>query len=295
MAVLLRGPTIAHLAAALDGSDDLAHAVVPLRPHGSWPPLFCISSTADDPHCFRHLPDHLPGEQPCFALGIPMRAGGQLQTIETLASLVCESIRSVKPSGPYLLAGVCLGGLVAFEAAQQLVAASEQVRLVALFDTGAPGYPKVLRSRARYWPQLRAAARNGGIRRQELVEHLQTIARLIGIRARARKDRELTQLGAAPVVAEDADWSVRLARMYVPRPISVPVIQFLAHDPHITTRVLDDPRLGWRDLCRTGFQAHQLTASHGLLLVDSQVSEVGAILSDFADPGSFSRRNGRSH
>jgi amino acid adenylation domain-containing protein len=64
MAALLRGPTIAHLAAALDGSDDLAHAVVPLRPHGSWPPLFCISSTADDPHCFRHLPDHLPASSP---------------------------------------------------------------------------------------------------------------------------------------------------------------------------------------------------------------------------------------
>jgi amino acid adenylation domain-containing protein len=296
MAVLLRGPTIAHLAAALNGDHGPANAIVALRPRGSWPPLFCISSTADDPQCFRNLPDHLPDEQPCFALGIPARAGGQLQTIETLASLVCESIRSVRPRGPYLLAGVCLGGLVAFEAAQQLVATGEEVRLVALFDTGAPGYPKVLRSRARYWRQLREAASNGGIRRQELVEHLRTVARLIGIKTRARKDRELTRMGAAPVVAEDAEWSMRLARMYVPKPIAVPLIQFLAHDPNLTTRVLDDPRLGWQDLCRAGFQAHQLTAQHGRLLLDSQASEVGAILSDFADRGSFShRRNGRSH
>jgi thioesterase domain-containing protein len=225
-----------------------------------------------------------------------MRAGGQLQTIETLASLVCESIRSARPQGPYLLAGVCLGGLVAFEAAQQLVAAGEEVRLVALFDTGAPGYPKVLRSRGRYWRQLREAGRNGGIRPREVIEHLRTIARLIGIRTRARKDQELTPMGAASVVAEDPDWSVRLARMYVPKPIAVPLIQFLAHDPNITTRVLDDPRLDWRDPCHAGFQAHQLTAPHGRLLMDSQVLEVGAILSDFADPASLSRRcNGWSH
>ncbi len=44
-------------------------------------------------------------------------------------------IRSVRPRGPYALAGFSLGGLIAFEMAQQLMQCGEKVELVALVDS----------------------------------------------------------------------------------------------------------------------------------------------------------------
>jgi aspartate racemase len=44
-------------------------------------------------------------------------------------------MRILQPEGPYFLAGVSFGGSVAFEMAQQLVAPSQKVALLALLDT----------------------------------------------------------------------------------------------------------------------------------------------------------------
>jgi len=59
------------------------------------------------------------------------------------------------------------------------------------------------------------------------------------------------------------------------------VIQFLAQDDETSTRVLDDPRLGWQDFCRSVFQVHRVPGSHGTLLAESQAARIGAILADW--------------
>jgi thioesterase domain-containing protein len=50
-----------------------------------------------------------------------------------------EAIRSEQPEGPYFMAGLSFGGVVAFEMAQQLHAQGERVALLALLDSGCPG------------------------------------------------------------------------------------------------------------------------------------------------------------
>ncbi len=45
----------------------------------------------------------------------------------------------LQPRGPYRLAGSSFGGMLAFEAARQLLAAGEQVELLAMLDTPGPG------------------------------------------------------------------------------------------------------------------------------------------------------------
>ncbi|MGB7922770.1 MAG: thioesterase domain-containing protein, partial [Pyrinomonadaceae bacterium] len=54
------------------------------------------------------------------------------------ASYYIEVIRTVQPTGPYLLGGHSSGGLVAFEMAQQLRRQGEGVKLLALLDTQLP-------------------------------------------------------------------------------------------------------------------------------------------------------------
>jgi thioesterase domain-containing protein len=59
-------------------------------------------------------------------------------TVSDAASRYVELIREHQSTGPYRLAGLCFGGLVAYEAGRQLEAAGEKVELVALFDTRLP-------------------------------------------------------------------------------------------------------------------------------------------------------------
>jgi amino acid adenylation domain-containing protein len=70
----------------------------------------------------------------------PARVDGQPETpaIEEMASAHVKHIRAVAPRGPYLLAGFCIGGVVAYEIARQLREQGEEIAFLGLID--AVGY-----------------------------------------------------------------------------------------------------------------------------------------------------------
>ncbi len=70
-------------------------------------------------------------------LAIEPDAAG-LATFEELARELVVRARAVQPRGPYRLCGFSVGGLLAFEMAQQFVAAGERVELLALLDPTTP-------------------------------------------------------------------------------------------------------------------------------------------------------------
>ncbi len=76
---------------------------------------------------------------PCAVYGIQGRGlrEGEVpnSSVEDMAADYIMQIRSVQPHGPYALAGYSMGGLIAFEIAQQLLQCGETVELVALLDT----------------------------------------------------------------------------------------------------------------------------------------------------------------
>jgi thioesterase domain-containing protein len=56
-------------------------------------------------------------------------------TVEEMASYYISEIRRIQPHGPYFLGGYCLGGIIAFEMAQQLLRRGDQVAIVAQIST----------------------------------------------------------------------------------------------------------------------------------------------------------------
>ena len=88
---------------------------------------------------FQDLIRYLGEEQPVYALhyGIsePKDKALSLPKMEDLAAHYIEEMRSLQPQGPYFLMGLSIGGMVAYEMAQQLVAQGQEVALIALFDT----------------------------------------------------------------------------------------------------------------------------------------------------------------
>jgi thioesterase domain-containing protein len=263
---------LAQLARVIDDSGEDHDPAISVNADGTLLPIFAITASVDDGYIFRHIAAHSHPEQPFIVLTVPGAANGTSPTVEELAAIVCRNIRAVRPHGPYLLGGYCFGGLLAFEAAQQLIAAGERVDLLALIDTPTPGYPKISNSGTRYRRELRHVF-SGALGLREVMAHARTVGRLVGKRAAARTQQVMVSTG----ISQGASIEMT-ARLYVPRSIDTDVALIMAGDDVVSTRVLEDPRLGWRDLARN-FEVHRVPGKHGTVLAEANAASVAKVLS----------------
>lgn len=123
-----------HTEAATTGPLSL---LIPLQPNGSKPPLFVVTEGSDDAPVVAGLLPHLGADQPLYVLRPPLpgAAKEQTPTINVLAASYVGQITNVQIEEPYLIVGYSLGGIVAFEVAQQLLAQGKRVALLAMLDT----------------------------------------------------------------------------------------------------------------------------------------------------------------
>ncbi|MFC8124131.1 amino acid adenylation domain-containing protein [Streptomyces sp. NPDC057302] len=118
--------------------------LLPLRPEGSRPPLFCVHTGMGLSWTYAALLPHLPPDQPVYgvqARGIA-RAEQLPRSVEEMAADYADEIRTVQPVGPYHLLGWSVGGTIAQAVAARLEELGEEVSLLALLDaypgSGAP-------------------------------------------------------------------------------------------------------------------------------------------------------------
>jgi amino acid adenylation domain-containing protein len=141
LAIIFKAPTIREQARAIDGGH-LAEgiSVVPLEPRGEREPLFCICGI----NLYQHLARNLDANRPVFGVFLPVEGavlsgdGGEIGVRDMAAEYV-KAIRAQQPQGPYHLVGVSFGGVLAYETAQQLRAAGEEVGILAILDVVLPG------------------------------------------------------------------------------------------------------------------------------------------------------------
>ncbi|GAA3923150.1 hypothetical protein GCM10022229_16250 [Luteimonas lutimaris] len=270
LATLFAAPTARSLAAAYRA----AGATVPGEAHAPsaavdpWAPLVPIRAGTDPdaPALFfahaiggnvlnyRALAASLPEGMAIYglqALGLD-GVTPPLDRIEDMARRYVAEVRKVQPSGPYYLAGGSMGGMIAYEMAQQLTAAGEEVALLGLIDTSSH-YGKRLREQAAHppsaWSRLRARLRG-----LSPGKALAALARMPGNRIAAVRGRRLVaqlrergeplphELRYAHVEATH----LRAYRDYVVQPWAGRLTLFRAaqQDPSLG----DDPCLGWSAL-----------------------------------------------
>ncbi|HEX5760628.1 MAG TPA: non-ribosomal peptide synthase/polyketide synthase [Thermoanaerobaculia bacterium] len=111
--------------------------LVPLQTGGGRRSLFLVHQVGGNVFTFRALARELGRDQPVYGLrSLGLEAAERpLATIPEMAEHYLELVRGVQPRGPYLLGGASMGGMVAFDMAQRLVAAGEEVSLLTLMDT----------------------------------------------------------------------------------------------------------------------------------------------------------------
>jgi thioesterase domain-containing protein len=148
--ILFQKGTIAEFASGL--RQEIApetSVLVAINPLGSRPPLFFVHVGSGNVLCYFDLARHLGDDQPFYGLQDPTLSGAvaTLGSIEEMAGHYVREMRSVQPSGPYLIGGWSFGGLVAFEMARQLSALGHEPVLLAILDSGTPDMEREFESR----------------------------------------------------------------------------------------------------------------------------------------------------
>jgi thioesterase domain-containing protein len=135
LSAILEAPTIERLTRRIAG-DPARDSLVLIRAGRGGPPVFLIHDAYGETLLYRNLALRLDSRHAVYGLhprvlsGVPMAH----TRVADMAAWYIGRIRSIQPHGPYYLAGLCAGGVIAFEMALQLQARSEEIGLVALLD-----------------------------------------------------------------------------------------------------------------------------------------------------------------
>lgn len=137
---LIASPTPRELARSLAArsTGERAAYLTAIQPSGSLAPIYGLHVIGENGSFYRPLADRLGADQPVF--GVAIRPDEHSPTaVGDIAAVYVEEIQRHRPDGPLVVAGLSLAAFVAFEVAQQLVAAGREVVLVVLLDSAAPG------------------------------------------------------------------------------------------------------------------------------------------------------------
>jgi len=144
LGTIFKFPTIRTLTESLSSEAEIdTSMVVPLQSEGVGPPIFCLCGI----NLYQEFAHSLGKTQPVFGIYVPeehvlhrkaLQGEKHDINVQELAYAYYKAIVKVSPQGPYRLAGVSFGGIVAIEVASIMRKKGFEVELVILFDTLLP-------------------------------------------------------------------------------------------------------------------------------------------------------------
>ncbi|MEA5506118.1 amino acid adenylation domain-containing protein [Halotia wernerae UHCC 0503] len=142
LSTLLQDPTVEHLASVLrqQATSQSWSSLVEIQSSTTNKPLFFVHPVGGNVLCYVNLARHLGNEQRFYGLqSVGLNGEQQPYTrVEDMATHYIQELRTVQPQGPYLLGGWSMGGLVAFEMAQQLHQQQQEIAALVLLDSRVP-------------------------------------------------------------------------------------------------------------------------------------------------------------
>lgn len=272
--ILYEHGTIAQLSALLrlkETLPGLSSAVV-LQPLGTGSPFFFVSTSESSLLIYRNLVKSMGEEHPLYGTLPRTVEGDAYRDLHEVAAECVAQIRAVQPLGPYHLGGVSFAGVLAFETAQQLWAAGEQVALLVLFDTFVPGTsykvveaPKGFLGRIRYHLGVMRALSS-----QESALYFGS--RLHGM---ARKLITLNHRQLSLPLSHRTN-PVKPRPSYLPGLYPGRITFFYASYRSASSNHELDPRFKWREVATGGFEVHRLPGTHTAMLQSPELAPLTA-------------------
>ncbi|HEY4395994.1 MAG TPA: amino acid adenylation domain-containing protein [Polyangia bacterium] len=277
LAGLFAGPSLRAVADAVrGGGGNFETGAVVLRKEPGAPRMFFICGV----HLYRTAAQSLG--QGIESYGVVVSADEQLTAAlrnggapkVDVGALVVEylaAVRKVQPHGPYHLAGVSFGGVLAYEIARRLREAGEEVRTLALLDTILPASMR---------PDRRAQLQRL-VNKDGLLNLGRKLARKILDPGSGKQPAPADETAAADKLGKlrDAAYDDAMAAWEKSAlPYAGDTILFRATDKSEYPGMTIDPDLGWRRLMRGRFEIRDLPGNHLGILRDPNVAELAAVL-----------------
>ena len=308
LTTILDARTIEALAELLDAggdstTEDSESDVVTLRAgRAGVTPCFFLHDGLGETLLYLNVAHRLPEGVPVY--GVEPRRSRHARivhtSIEAMARDYVQRIRKTWPSGPYVLIGLCAGGVLAFEVGRRLESAGAEVAFVGIIDGAAPGAPQrgntaerrghrltELFSRFRTDRPLATSRRIGTelVRKASNLVRYEVGSRYEQLQEQARisltdylQDREGRAL--APLSVQQVYDAAE--RRFQPVPWECPAVLFRAteaknegpDDVPYSLLYEDDRTLGWDELCRGRLEVVDCPGGHTSLLQEPHAERI---------------------
>jgi thioesterase domain-containing protein len=285
--------------------------------------LFLVHDGEGETLLYLNLARRMPNDFAVFAIEPRRIARVPLAhtTIEEMAGFYIEVMRTKQPQGPYLLGGLCAGGVIAYEMASQLTHAGESVELVALLEAA---LPKAMERPGRATeqrlarlkqaitqpgksgraPLMRAAVAAGAILHKLLNAPLWKISewrKQLWARARFRLLRRILKREAAwprivPSLSVRQIYDGAQAR-YAPKPLPITSIVLVRAqtgegDDTPYREIYADETFGWKTVAR-GVTVVDVDGGHSTMLEDRFADSVAKALLPYLEVNHFKSESSR--
>lgn len=286
LVTLFQAPTIEQLANRLRLEEGLPFCpslvvIQSGQPESLQPPLFCLHVLGGGLTFCRPFARYLDPQQPIYGLSTHI-AGENFASarVEDLAAHYVQQIQRLQPTGTYLLSGISVGGLIAFEIAQQLTAQGQKVVLLALLDTHLPdgaNRESISKKLMEHWHQFATVGLGYVLQKfweimegqtQGLMEWLKNSYYRLAVQFLKGTGQSL------PESLQDFVYRMQneqLAAAYVPRNYPGRIIFFKAKGKI-------NPELDWLSFAAGGLAVHEMPGTHLGMLAEPDVQILGETL-----------------
>jgi len=285
LSILFRHPTIEQQAVFLreQKPEQTFSPLIPLQATGQQFPFFCVHPSGGGVLCYLDLAHQLGPEQPFYGLQSPALDSKQepLASIEEMATTYIEALQTIQHQGPYYLGGWSLGGVVAFEMAQQLQASGHEIALLAIIDSYLDIPEKIdeVILSSHFATNLCASSGQTIPFPIEKLQQFDTEKQLAYILEQAQQSNVLS-----PEVSQQQIQQLfnifktnRQALVhYVPQPYAGKMTFFCASQPF--EQANGDARQGWPELARGGIEIHEISGDHYTIVRSPQLANKLATL-----------------
>lgn len=280
---LLTYTTLRDIAQIIDGDVSVPEMQnVNVLRHGdrSLPALFCLYGVLlyQDLANALAIPNivcgvYLQEEVDLIYRGIDSEEFQAFTKVSTIAEKYYQSITEYQPKGPYFICGESFGGIIALEVAKLLEANGKEVKLIAMFDTLAPGFLSNLSKRDKFAIHAKQFAKYG-------FEHVKNYVIPKLAPARTRLMRLLGRVDKNSEVQEDIRGLVReiASSGYFPARTDHAIVLFKASERSPFEPDSDD--LGWANYVRE-VDHRQIQGTHIGILSENNVGAIAQVLEPY--------------
>ena len=291
LATLFQNPTVEQLATLLKEKEVVQYTspLIAIQPSGNKSPFFCVHPAGGNVFCYMDFARYLGQEQPFYGLqsiGF-IKSQKPLTKIEDMATHYIKSIRTIQPKGSYNIGGWSIGGVIAFEMAQQLQRTGHEVATLVLIDSFSPLSVRITEENndTMIINQLAKESfdfHSKGISTNMVNNNLQqpsSEVQLSKIIERAKKHNILPpnfEKKSINRLLQIFKANINAFSNYVPLPYQGKIVLFCAEKKSM----MPDMNLGWSDMVKGGIDRYELKGDHYSIIQEPNVRDLSKILKD---------------